>query len=162
MVADGLGHGYDANVASGKAVKVLHRYPDLSPKELLERCHLALRSTRGAAVAVARVDPARSLVTFAGVGNIGAQIYSSSRASTQRLVSMNGTSGAHSSRIQEFSYVWPDDALLVVYTDGLTTSASVEAYPRLPTRDPSLIAGVLYRDFGRGHDDATVVVAKAA
>ncbi len=34
--------------------------------------------------------------------------------------------------------------------------------PGLAQRDPALIAGVLYRDFGRGRDDATVVVAKAS
>jgi hypothetical protein len=35
-------------------------------------------------------------------------------------------------------------------------------YPGLVFRDTSLIAGVLYRDFSRRHDDSTVVIAKAA
>jgi hypothetical protein len=30
----------------------------------------------------------------------------------------------------------------------------------LRQRDPALIAGVLYRDHGRGRDDATVVVVR--
>jgi hypothetical protein len=30
----------------------------------------------------------------------------------------------------------------------------------LLARDPSLVAGVLYRDFTRGRDDATVVVLR--
>jgi len=51
---------------------------------------------------------------------------------------------------------------LQMHSDGLSSGACVEAYPGLAARDPALIAGVLYRDFGRGRDDATVVVAKAA
>lgn len=34
-------------------------------------------------------------------------------------------------------------------------------YPGLLTRDPSVIAGVLYRDFSWRRDDVTVIVAKS-
>jgi anti-sigma regulatory factor (Ser/Thr protein kinase) len=161
LVADGLGHGMEANLASSQAVRMLRENPDLAPQALLERCHLALRSTRGAAVAVARIDLAHDKLTFAGVGNVSAKIYCGER-SCQHLVSVNGTAGHHSEKIREFSYAWPSDGLLQLYSDGLSTGAGVETYPGLAARDPALIAGVLYRDFGRGRDDATVVVAKAA
>ena len=36
----------------------------------------------------------------------------------------------------------------------------LEAYPGLSQKDPSLIAGVLYRDFVRRRDDVVVVVAR--
>jgi hypothetical protein len=52
--------------------------------------------------------------------------------------------------------------MLVLHSDGLTTATGLETHPGLAFRDPSLIAGVLYRDFNRGHDDSTVVVAKGA
>jgi anti-sigma regulatory factor (Ser/Thr protein kinase) len=161
LVADGLGHGMEANLASLQAVRMLRENPNLAPHALLERCHLALRSTRGAAVAVARIDLAHEKLTFAGVGNVSAKIYSGER-NCQHLVSVNGTAGHHSEKIREFSYTWPSDGLLQLYSDGLSTGAGVESYPGLAARDPALIAGVLYRDFGRGRDDATVVVAKAA
>ncbi len=54
--------------------------------------HQALRSTRGAAISVARIDLERGVLAFAGVGNVSAQIYSGARAS-QHLVSVNGTAG---------------------------------------------------------------------
>jgi len=161
LLADGLGHGIEANLASSQAVRMLRENPDLAPQALLERCHLALRSTRGAAVAVARIDLAHDKLTFAGVGNVSAKIYCGER-SCQHLVSVNGTAGHHSEKIREFSYAWPSDGLLQLYSDGLSTGAGVETYPGLAARDPALIAGVLYRDFGRGRDDASVVVAKAA
>jgi anti-sigma regulatory factor (Ser/Thr protein kinase) len=161
LVADGLGHGMEAKLASSEAVRLLYEYPELPPKALLTRIHDALRSTRGAAVAVAQLDLGRGKLTFAGVGNIAARVYSGSE-SRQNLVSLNGTAGHQCDRILEFSYSWPEDGLLVLHSDGLSTSTGLESYPGLAARDPVLIAGVLYRDFCRGRDDATVVVAKAA
>jgi hypothetical protein len=52
--------------------------------------------------------------------------------------------------------------VLVQHTDGLTSHWTLEAYPGLAARHPSLVAGVLYRDFKRGRDDVAVVVASGA
>jgi anti-sigma regulatory factor (Ser/Thr protein kinase) len=160
LVADGLGHGLEARLASLEAVRQLYENPELEPKPLLTRIHQALRSTRGAAVAVARIDMARGRLIFAGIGNISGRIYAGSEG-RQSLVSLNGTAGHQCDRIQEFSYPWPDNGLLMLHSDGLATTTSLDPYPGLTARDPVLIAGVLYRDFCRGRDDATVVVAKA-
>ena len=51
--------------------------------------------------------------------------------------------------------------MLVMHSDGLSTNTGLEKHSGLALHDPSLIAGVLYRDFTRRNDDATVVVAKA-
>jgi anti-sigma regulatory factor (Ser/Thr protein kinase) len=161
LMADGLGHGMEARMASFEAVRQLYENLNQSPKMLVDTCHRALRSTRGAAVAVVQIDTARMKLTFSGVGNLSARVYSGSVA-RQHLVSVNGTAGHQAERLQEFSYPWPDDGLLVFHSDGLTTGAGLERYPGLALRDPALIASVLYRDFTRGHDDSTVVVAKAA
>jgi len=161
VVADGLGHGIEANMASSQAVRMLRENPGLGPQALLERCHLAMRSTRGAAVAVARIDLAHEKLTYAGAGNISGKIYSGVRGN-QHLVSVNGTAGHQTEKLREFSYPWPVDGVLQMYSDGLSSGAGVEGYPGLAARDCALIAGMLYRDFGRGRDDATVVVAKAA
>jgi anti-sigma regulatory factor (Ser/Thr protein kinase) len=161
LVADGLGHGLDAKLASGEAVRQFQDNPGMPLNALLKRIHQALRSTRGAAVGIAQIDTARAKVTFVGLGNIAARIYSHGEG-RQNLVSLNGTAGHQCERIQEFSYPWPDGGLLVIHSDGLATGTTLDPYPGLAARDPALIAGVLYRDFFRGRDDATVVVAKAA
>jgi anti-sigma regulatory factor (Ser/Thr protein kinase) len=160
MVADGLGHGYDASVASLNAVRILHENTGLRPLALIELSHQALRSTRGAAVSVACIHHADKTVTYCGVGNVTAQIYSGARPQ-QHLVTVNGTAGHQMQRIREFSYPWPDRGMLVLHSDGLSTAAGLEGQPSLAQRDPSLIAGVLYRDYSRGNDDSTVVVLKA-
>lgn len=161
MLADGLGHGLEAKTASMEAVRMLCEAPQLSPGALVERAHQALRSSRGAAVSVARIDRHRGTLTFSGVGNVAGHIYLGARAS-QHLVSVNGTAGFQSQRIREFSYPWPENGMLVMYSDGLATNTSVEAHAGLALRDPALIAGVLYRDFSRRNDDATAIVAKVA
>jgi anti-sigma regulatory factor (Ser/Thr protein kinase) len=159
LMADGLGHGYEASVASLEAVRMLRVHPALTAIGLVERVHQALRSSRGAAVAVAKIDRWREKITFCGVGNISGQIYAGS-AARQHLVSVNGTAGHQTQRIREFSYPWPAEGMLVLHSDGLVTATSLEAQQALALRDPSLIAGLLYRDFSRGQDDATVVVAR--
>ena len=121
LVADGLGHGYEAGLASQEAVRILREYADLTPIQLLERVHLALRSSRGAAVAVARIDRVRGKLTFCGVGNISAQIYAEARSPASiwfRLTERRDTrpSGSANSVIPGrrkwnagSAFGWPDD-----------------------------------------------------
>ncbi len=49
-----------------------------------------------------------------------------------------------------------------MHSDGLGTHWDLDGYPGpAAQRHPALIAGVLYRDFARGRDDATVIVVAA-
>ncbi|HYO51541.1 ATP-binding SpoIIE family protein phosphatase [Archangium sp.] len=158
LVADGLGHGPEAARASRAAVVSFLEQGSGDPVELLRGGHQELRSTRGAAVALAALTQDRSQLHYAGVGNISASVVSP--GDTQRLVSMNGTLGHQAPRMQQFSYPWKAGATLVMCSDGLATQWRLDAYPGLLTRHPGLVAGVLYRDFARGRDDATVLVAR--
>jgi hypothetical protein len=65
-------------------------------------------------------------------------------------------------RIQEFKVEWPHDGILVMHSDGLLTRWDLSQYPGLTNRNPSVIAGVLFRDFRRQRDDSSVVVAKGS
>jgi anti-sigma regulatory factor (Ser/Thr protein kinase) len=158
LVADGLGHGPAAADAAREAVKTLRVGADERPAVILEAAHGALRGTRGAAVAVTSIDSGRGVVTFAGVGNIAGAIVTN--GASRSVVSLNGIVGHQIRTVREFSYPWADDAVLVLHSDGLISHWSLDAYPGLAHRHPSLIAGVLYRDFTRRRDDVTVVVAK--
>jgi hypothetical protein len=158
LVADGLGHGPDAARASRAAVVSFLEQRTGDVVELLRGMDSELRSTRGAAVAIAALDASGRRMQYAGVGNIAATVFSPS--GTQRMVSMNGTLGHQVPRLQSFSYGWEAGATLVMHSDGLATQWRLEAYPGLLARHPSLVAGVLYRDFVRGRDDVTVLVAR--
>jgi len=160
LVADGLGHGRLAADAAVEAVRVINAQPDLAPEKTVERIHIALRATRGAAIAVAQIDEHRSEVRYAGLGNIAGTIISG--ATIQRMVSHNGTAGHQVRRIQEFRYSWSPGALLIMHSDGITAHWMLDKYPGLLQRDPSIIAATLFRDFSRERDDATVVAVKGA
>jgi anti-sigma regulatory factor (Ser/Thr protein kinase) len=157
-VADGLGHGPLAATASAAALRCVSEQSHRSPKEIVERVHDALRGTRGAAFAVAEINWQEKIVRYAGVGNIVAMILDG--AVTRHMVSQNGTAGSEVRRVTEFTYPCSETALVVMHSDGLSARWDLSAYPGLLVRDPSLIAGVLYRDYARGSDDTTVAVIK--
>ena len=158
VVVDGLGHGPEAAAAASEAVRVVRERADAGPAELVQAAHLALRATRGAAMAVAAVQPAAGTVLFAGVGNVSAAVHAGGGA--RGLASHNGTVGHAMRTLQEFRADWPRDAALVMHSDGVNTRWRLDAYPGIARHDPTLLAGLLYRDAARGRDDATVVVAR--
>jgi anti-sigma regulatory factor (Ser/Thr protein kinase) len=158
LLADGLGHGPFAADAAQAAVRIFQDSAHLGPTEILQAIHLALRATRGAAAALAAVDRDRQLLRYVGVGNIAGTVLAG--GTSRSLVSHNGTVGHEARHFQEFSYPFPPGASLVMHSDGLATRWSLDAFPGLTNHDPALIAGVLYRDFQRGRDDVTVVVAR--
>jgi anti-sigma regulatory factor (Ser/Thr protein kinase) len=160
LVVDGLGHGPVAAEARGEAVRIFAESRAEGPAPLVQAIHAGLRSTRGAAVAVAEIDPDRGELRYCGLGNICAVILGEGHA--RHLVSHNGTAGHAARKIDEFTYRWAADATLVLHTDGLVTHWALDPYPGLIAHQPSLLAGVLYRDFKRGRDDVAVVVARGA
>ena len=160
MIADGLGHGPIAARAAGAAVQAFtagDRLP--GPQAIVHAIHAGLRSTRGAAVGVAELDLVSRTVGFCGVGNVAAALESRGQR-TRGLLSHNGIAGHEARRIQEIAVPWPPGGALVMHSDGLQTQWKLEAYSGLQSRRASVIAGVLYRDFRRNSDDATVVVVK--
>lgn len=158
IVVDGLGHGLMAARASAKAIAAFRGASESEPAAVLNRVHSALRGTRGAAVAVAYVDPAEGAIRYAGIGNIAGVILGDGKPLA--MVSHNGTAGLHAPRLQEFSYPLSGEVLIVMHSDGLATNWNLDNYPGLRRRHPSIIAGVLYRDASRKRDDVCVVAAK--
>jgi len=161
IVADGLGHGLLAADASRAAVRIAQEYPAEHGIDLLQRVHAALQSTRGAAVAVAEMDTGSQVVRYTGIGNISGVVIPAV-GPLRHMVSQPGTAGHEARKMMEFSYAWEPGSILVMHSDGLHSRWSLDPYAGLICRHPSLIAGVLYRDFVRGRDDATVVVVRAA
>lgn len=159
MVVDGLGHGPLAAEASLAATRSFHRSSRSLPSDMLPEMHLALKPTRGAAVGIARIDIGAGEIVFAGVGNIAGTIIDGD-GSVRRMVSNNGTIGHIAKHMRDFRYPLTGISLVILASDGLTTSWRLDNYPGLAQHHPALIAGVLYRDFNRGRDDATVFVAR--
>jgi anti-sigma regulatory factor (Ser/Thr protein kinase) len=162
MVVDGLGHGAHAAAASTAAVRTFNRQIGHSPSRIMEGLHEALRPTRGAAASIVHFDGTRRVVTFCGLGNVAGVIASRQTGASKGMMSLSGTVGHVARRIREVEYPYPPgaDPLVILHSDGLGTHWSLESYPGLSMAHPILIAAVLYRDFARGRDDATVVAIR--
>jgi anti-sigma regulatory factor (Ser/Thr protein kinase) len=157
-VADGLGHGPDAALASDPAVALAAARPDLSPTSIMALAHEALHGTRGAALAVAVIDEQKEQLSFAGVGNIAGCIFSN--GTRRHLMSHNGIVGSNLRKVQEFVHPWEPGAMVILHSDGIATRWDLDSYAGLEFRHPSLIAAVLYRDYARQRDDTMVVVLR--
>lgn len=160
LLVDGLGHGQHAAVAASEAVVTFRQRLQGAPGEILSYVHDALKKTRGAVAAVAEIRAANRCLTYAGVGNTAAVLLS--RGSAKSLVSHNGTLGLAAPRIQEFRVDWPDDGVLIMHSDGLQSRWDLAPYAGLLSRHPAVIGAVLFRDFRRQRDDASVVVVKSS
>lgn len=160
FVVDGLGHGMFAADAARVAVEAFAKSQTLAPSVILERIHAVLRSTRGAAGAVARIDRAQRKVLFAGIGNISCMILGEGR--TQNMVSHNGTLGHQVRRVQQFEYPYTPGDLLLMQSDGLTTQSKKGLPTSLLSQHPMVIAPFIFSEQLRGRDDATLLVTRLA
>jgi anti-sigma regulatory factor (Ser/Thr protein kinase) len=156
---DGLGHGPLAALASAEALKVFRAsHAGDTPEDILMRAHAALKSTRGAVMAIASIDIEAGELHYAGVGNIVGVLYQGD--DTHHLLSVEGIVGYNARNVRTQVRPWGTESTVVLSTDGLSTRWNMAKYPGLLHRRPELIASVLFRDFARDTDDATVLVAK--
>jgi anti-sigma regulatory factor (Ser/Thr protein kinase) len=158
LAVDGLGHGPDAARAATAAIGTLERSPAGSAQELVKHAHQALRLTRGAALAGARIDFGTDELRFAGIGNIAGWVIDD--AGRRALVSHNGIVGHNMRKVQEFALPFAPGALCVLHSDGIQTQWDLDKYPGLQSRTPALVAAILMRDFIRRRDDAMVLVVR--
>lgn len=153
-IADGLGHGAEAAEAADAAMAYVGEHLTLAPLELVAGLHEALAGTRGAAIAVAYVDPAAGRLTHVAVGNIRAGIFG---WRTTRLDSYPGVVGGGYRRLQATEMPLRRGDVLVLWTDGvderLTLSADFGT-------DAAGLASQLLHAFSHGDDDSCVVVAR--
>ncbi|MDY0884619.1 hypothetical protein ACFPL7_03625 [Dongia soli] len=175
VTVDGLGHGMLAAEAANAALAIFDQHYQRRPAEIINAMHAGMRHTRGAAIGIAHLDRVAQSVHFAGIGNIAAALISAEagpaqeasalRRGPRRMVSQNGTVGHALRRVQEMDYPFDPvqgggEAMVIMQSDGIASSWSLDAYPGLTDHHPLTIAATLYRDFRRGRDDATVLVTQ--
>lgn len=158
LMADGLGHGPLAAAASQAALAAADGDSATLPGQMMQNMHLALRNTRGAAMAIARIDVEQGQLRFAGVGNIAGCVFET--AARRHLLSHNGIVGSNLRKVQEYLLPWQAGALLILHSDGVGTRWNLDLYPGLERCHPGVIAALLYRDFARQRDDVGVLVIR--
>nr|WP_246505573.1 ATP-binding protein [Coralloluteibacterium stylophorae] len=161
LVVDGLGHGPSAADAARAGIAAFRSQAAADPAHALENLHRGMGGTRGGAAAVATVDPGARRLAMAGIGNIGVTLWSEGRA--RGLPSHSGIVGQGAVRPRRVVDAgWTAPALLVMASDGLQSRLAFGDYPGLVNVHPAVVAGLLFRDFERGNDDATVLVLPLA
>lgn len=158
MVADGLGHGPIAAEASKAALDVFAANPAADLCSLVEETHAGLKGTRGAALCVLRIDGAAQMVTCSGAGNVATRVMSG--IFDRSMVTQHGTAGVQIRKPDRTSLALPQHGLTIVHSDGLGSRWDSSALNPVLERDPTLAAAILFRNFSRGRDDATVVVVR--
>ncbi|MFC4031095.1 SpoIIE family protein phosphatase [Streptomyces polygonati] len=158
MMCDGLGHGPLAARVADTARLAFRESRATDPAGIVRDLHVRLKGSRGAAVAVARVDRARRRVTLSGAGNISGFVLGAQ--SRQTLLSTPGIVGHSISRLQTFEADLPPGSALVLHSDGLSNRWVPADFPGLLAHGPVLIAGQLLWQAGTRGDDAGIVVVK--
>jgi anti-sigma regulatory factor (Ser/Thr protein kinase) len=156
-LADGLGHGEAARQASVSAVRLLAARPDAAPDALLVECDRRLMRTRGAVMAVARLDGAGKL-SMAGVGNVGAHVCgpgASWRFGGSSFV-LGSPGGVR--RVAREEHRIEGRQVLVLFSDGVRSRFDITGELDLLREHPAVVAQRVLERFGRDDDDVLVVV----
>ena len=80
------------------------------------------------------------------------------RAEPRPAPATTAPSACSSARCRRSTTTGRPRGMLVMHSDGISSRWRLDTYPGLAQRHPAIVAGVLWRDFGRGRDDATIVV----
>ena len=159
VLVDGLGHGPAAEAVARAASDALGAHPALDPLASLTLVHRALAGTRGAVASVASLDPEARQLTFAGVGNVEGRLHQHGRS--HHPIVYRGVLGATLRTVRPFVLPLERDWLLVLYSDGVSPRLDVaDIYAQHGAMDLATVAECVLDRWGRGSDDATVVLAR--
>jgi serine phosphatase RsbU (regulator of sigma subunit) len=155
-VIDGLGGGVEAARAADGAAMVIRSRPDYEPLDLIRQAHTALHNTRGAVIGLLTFDLKRRSATYIGVGNIGAQVYSSQAI---KPISKNGILGYRLPQLLKLSYSYNFGDTFVLYSDGISSRFGLDTQLK-HDQPPQTLADLILSRYGKMNDDATVVVVR--
>ena len=158
---DGLGHGAEAARAAGRAGDVVRASPGPDLVRLMQRCHIALRGTRGAAISLAFISASEGGMTWLGVGNVEGRVVSYNRSATRPKGSLalgRGVAGYELPAVRTAALeIRPGDVLILAtdgvdpsFADSLDLSGSIHAITeRIMARhrkpaDDALVVAVRY------------------
>lgn len=159
-VVDGLGHGSEALVAARTAVDVLEKHAGESVIALVQRCHAALKETRGAVMTVLAINAADDTVTALGIGNVEATLLRrnpvGSRAREDVLL-RGGVVGYQLPALQASVMPIYSGDVIVFATDGIREGFAERVSV---TESPRSLVDRIMSEYFRGTDDALVLAIR--
>jgi hypothetical protein len=153
---DGLGHGPEAAAAARLAATVLETHASDDAPNLVQRCHEAIRKTRGAVMTVASLRTAPSAMTWLGVGNVDGVLVRNGKPD-DALIGRAGVVGYQIPPLRPITLAMSHGDVLIMTTDGIRSGFSTGI---VTDQLPQQIAESIHGRFNKGSDDAHVVVAR--
>ena len=156
---DGLGHGGEAAKAARTARSTLEEDPGGDLTDLCVRAHSALARSRGVVMSLARFTPGGSL-TWLGVGNVEGTLVRADERPVRRadsILLLGGVVGFQLPKLRPSRTAVEPGDLLILATDGIAAGYISELDP---SAGPKALADRILARYGKGGDDALVVVAR--
>ncbi len=160
LVADGLGHGVEANHAVKEAIGAFRAFDSGSPVEILRHLHLAIKKTRGLVATIVIADPVEKIWRLCGIGNISTRF--NGHQQSKSYIPYNGIVGhniPNTMNDQELSQA--DYHQIILCSDGIRSRWEHARHPFIQKYDLAVQAAVIYKDFARKTDDMSVVIGRA-
>jgi phosphoserine phosphatase RsbX len=155
---DGLGHGGAAADAAEAAAEVIRVYAEAPPQELLDRCHEALKETRGVVMTLARFDTDAAELEWTGVGNVDARLWHPKAGGRHDVALVfGGVVGYQVPRVRPSTLSLEPGDLLVMVTDGIDPGFASALDGGGAAQ---VIAERVFAAHSKGTDDALVVVVR--
>ena len=159
VVADGLGHGPQAAIASSIFIEVLCRHIEETPLNLIRLGHEALIGTRGIACTIMSINSKQSLLSWIGVGNVEGVVCHQSPAAvgTEYVTLRGGVVGYRLPALHLSHLRLLDGDILALATDGIA-SDFVKHISAL--HSPEVLASRILNSYAKPVDDALVLIAR--
>lgn len=159
LFGDGLGHGKHAKEAIDAAREFIRGCDETEPVDILRGIHENVRRTRGLVATVAVLDKVSCRWSICGIGNISVRLYSG--IEYRNYMSYNGTVGLNIPKTMNATVIPAErHQNLIMTSDGILTRWDLAKYPSVFKYDQLVVAGALHKDFSRGNDDSSILIAK--
>lgn len=117
-LADGLGHGPEASHAARSALRCVGLHAQSDCEDIFRHCDQALQSTRGAAMALALIDPVSRQAQLASVGNVRTVLLPA-QGRERRYAGARGIVGGGYGCLAPESVQLRSGDVLALFSDGL-------------------------------------------
>lgn len=159
FLGDGLGHGEEAFVAVNAAIDAYKSCTETSAVESIRHIHQQVKKTRGLVGTIAQYSAKEKQWNICGIGNILTRFING--IDVKNHMSYNGIIGYNiPNSIKDHEYQASEVQVMVMCSDGIKTKWDLMKYPGLLKYDLTILAAVLYKDFGRQTDDMAIAAIK--
>jgi negative regulator of sigma-B (phosphoserine phosphatase) len=158
-LVDGLGSGPLAAEAAQVAVDWAAAHHQAPLTQILTGCHGAMRGTRGAVMALVRINIEARELRFVGVGNVEFHAWS---AEPMRPISYAGIVGSRLPSLREFNFAYTPGDLIILHTDGISRRFTLDSVvERVRPASPQSLARVIADGYAKRNDDVTLIVVSS-